>query len=288
MTSICFIPSVILVFLFLTSTGLSTAEENPCSEPCYPGIISPPGKPETEWEKANWDKILKGREITLNTYELLGPEFVVAKLHCGSCHLNAGGNPDAAWFVNMEEKYKTKKRLQDRINRCFDRSMNGTPICDSENGECNDSPVMESLISYMEWITLQWRREGLPPSPEEFPQIAALEGNPESGRMTYIQKCSYCHNADAEGVYEGGKYIRPALVGPNSFNACAGMAEPKKFARFIKANMPYGSGGLLTDQEAWDIAAFIDGECRPGKGKDRNGNICPESRMCKNGKPLNE
>ncbi len=255
---------------------------------CLAGIIPPPDKPETEWEKANWDKILKGREIVLNTYELLGHELVGAKLHCGSCHLNAGGNPDAAWFVNMEEKYKTKKKLQERINRCFDKSMNGIPICDSGNGECDENPVMESLITYMEWLTLEWRKEGLPPAPHVFPELPALEGNPGRGRKIYMQKCSACHNTDAGGIYEGGLYFRPALAGPNSFNACAGMSEPEMLAGFIKSNMPYGSGGSLTAQEAWDLAAFIDGKCRPGKGKDRYGNICSESRTCRNGKPVNE
>lgn len=257
-------------------------------ESCFTGIIPPPDKPETEWEKANWDKVLKGREIALNTYELLGPELVSAKLHCGSCHLNAGGNPDAAWFVNMEEKYKTRKKLQERINRCFDKSLNGIPICDSGNGECDENPVMESLITYMEWLTLEWRKEGLPPAPHVFPKLAAREGNPDRGKEIFMQMCSVCHNTDAEGIYEGGVYFRPALVGPNSFNACAGMSKPEILAGFIKSNMPYGSGGSLTAQEAWDIAAFIDGECRPGKGKDRYGKICSESRTCRNGKPVNE
>ena len=36
-------------------------------------------------------------------------------------------------------------------------------------------------------------------------------------------------------------------------------------ARFIHANMPLGSAGVLTGQEAWDLAAFIAAQCRPGK-----------------------
>lgn len=34
-------------------------------------------------------------------------------------------------------------------------------------------------------------------------------------------------------------------------------------AGFIKANMPYGQGNTLTDQQAWDVAAYVDSRERP-------------------------
>ncbi len=34
-------------------------------------------------------------------------------------------------------------------------------------------------------------------------------------------------------------------------------------ATFIKDNMPLGQGGTLTDQQAWDIALFMDSHERP-------------------------
>jgi thiosulfate dehydrogenase len=34
-------------------------------------------------------------------------------------------------------------------------------------------------------------------------------------------------------------------------------------AGFVKANMPLGLGGSLTDQEAWDVATYIDSQERP-------------------------
>jgi thiosulfate dehydrogenase len=34
-------------------------------------------------------------------------------------------------------------------------------------------------------------------------------------------------------------------------------------AGFIKANMPLGRGGTLTDQDAWDVAYFMDAHERP-------------------------
>lgn len=41
------------------------------------------------------------------------------------------------------------------------------------------------------------------------------------------------------------------------------MHDIKNAAGFIKANMPLGLGGKLTDQEAWDVATFMDSHERP-------------------------
>ena len=58
-------------------------------------------------------------------------------------------------------------------------------------------------------------------------------------------------------------------------------------ASFIKANMPYTSGGMLTNQEANDLASYIDDQCHPGKGGvDANGNVCSLSPVCKDGKQV--
>ena len=41
------------------------------------------------------------------------------------------------------------------------------------------------------------------------------------------------------------------------------MARIDLAAGFIKANMPVGQENTLTDQDAWDVAAFIDSRERP-------------------------
>ncbi|MCP5142190.1 MAG: hypothetical protein H6926_06745 [Chromatiales bacterium] len=45
----------------------------------------------------------------------------------------------------------------------------------------------------------------------------------------------------------------------------AGMSKVSYAAPFLRWNMPYTSGGLLTDKEALDLACFIDAQPRPGK-----------------------
>jgi thiosulfate dehydrogenase len=51
--------------------------------------------------------------------------------------------------------------------------------------------------------------------------------------------------------------------GERSFNWGAGMHQINNAAGFIKANMPLALGGSLTDQQAWDVAYFMDAHERP-------------------------
>jgi thiosulfate dehydrogenase len=41
------------------------------------------------------------------------------------------------------------------------------------------------------------------------------------------------------------------------------MHELDNAAAFIKANMPLSRGGTLSDQDAWDVAMFMDAHERP-------------------------
>jgi len=58
-------------------------------------------------------------------------------------------------------------------------------------------------------------------------------------------------------------YSFPPVWGRDSYNGGAGMHTIATAAAFIKANMPLGQGNTLTDQQAWDLAAFINAQPRP-------------------------
>jgi cytochrome c len=249
------------------SSDFSFTLNNALPTPPNTQVIPPPKQPVTGWDNQNWNSVLRGFAIAEQTYELL-PQFVGSKLHCASCHLNAGGNPDAAWWVGMIDKhqYPATNNLQNRINQCFERSENGQPLCSTTPpNTCNDDPNMNALITYMQWLDEQYQATRTGPPANGFPKIPTLTGDPGRGHEIFLQKCSFCHGLDGQGRYESDTYFRPALWGRHSFNASAGMATPATLAAFAKSNMPFGSGGLLTDQEAWDLVAFIDGQKRPGK-----------------------
>ncbi|MFB0944678.1 MAG: hypothetical protein QMB24_00710, partial [Spirosomataceae bacterium] len=50
----------------------------------------------------------------------------------------------------------------------------------------------------------------------------------------------------------------------------AGLFSNSKFAGFVRYNMPFGTiyeRPQLTDEEAWDLAAFVNSQIRPEKDK---------------------
>ena len=55
----------------------------------------------------------------------------------------------------------------------------------------------------------------------------------------------------------------PPLWGKDSFNWGAGMHRINTAAAFIKQSMPLGKGGSLTDEQAWNVAAFMNSHERP-------------------------
>ena len=58
----------------------------------------------------------------------------------------------------------------------------------------------------------------------------------------------------------------PPLWGSQSYNQGAGLFRMSRLAGYVKANMPFGASyqnPQLTDDEAWDLAAFINLQPRP-------------------------
>jgi thiosulfate dehydrogenase len=53
------------------------------------------------------------------------------------------------------------------------------------------------------------------------------------------------------------------LWGDGSYNIGAGMARVRTAAAFIKVAMPQTAPGTLTDQEAYDLATYINTRPRP-------------------------
>jgi thiosulfate dehydrogenase len=88
--------------------------------------------------------------------------------------------------------------------------------------------------------------------------------------VLYEQKCVVCHGKSGEGILNesGNSWIYPPLWGEKSYNNGAGLYRLSRFAGYIKANMPLGatySEPQLSDEEAWDIAAYVNSLHRPQK-----------------------
>lgn len=85
-----------------------------------------------------------------------------------------------------------------------------------------------------------------------------LVGDSSRGEALFGAKCSACHGAGGQGVAPF-----PALWGPKSFSIGASMARLERAASFIQHNMPFGQGGTLTWQEAFDLSAYVNSHPRP-------------------------
>lgn len=232
-------------------------------------IIQAPKHPVTSWDRQHWVDITRGYALATHTYEML-PAFVpTAKLHCASCHLAAGGNSDAAWWVDLESEYPTKPLLQARINHCFTNSLNGKALCtpagNGLRGDCDNDQNMEGFLIYMKWLDEQSTTMHLCNKVEHgYPPIVCSTGDPIAGHQVFVEKCAVCHQLDGQGRYESNTYFRPALWGPHSFNQAAGMfSTTADLAAFLRWNMPLMAGGELSDQEAWNLEAFIHTKPRP-------------------------
>ncbi len=209
--------------------------------------------------------ILYGKEIFDDTKAVV-PDNVGNELSCLSCHGDGGLNTNSP-MVGIPEKFPTMRRgefttLEDRVNGCFIRSMNGTELDE-------DSRELASIIKYFEFISedvdseedITWRMTN---DMDEVP-----EPNVADGAELFDQKnCLSCHATDGSGTSD---HTGPALWGDGSFNVAAGMAKIEKTSGFIKNNMPKGQAGTLTDQEAADLAAFVLSQDRPDGDPEKVG-----------------
>ena len=97
--------------------------------------------------------------------------------------------------------------------------------------------------------------------------------DPVAGKQVYASTCVACHSENGQGVRRGkpgdaNGYQFPPLWGPDSYNTGAGMARVTLAAGFIKGNMPSGIthvNAILTDEQAFDVAAYVNSQPRPVK-----------------------
>jgi len=216
--------------------------------------------------------IRAGKLLLAETRQRL-PANVGNGLNCTNCHLAGGTAAQASpwvglWGVFPEYRSRSGKiiSLQERINDCFERSMNGKPLA-------YDAEAMNNMLSYIQWLSSNVPT-GVSVKGRGFGRIdETLTPDSAHGRKVYADKCASCHGAQGEGVKgaDGGGYAFPPLWGMDSFNDGAGMARTYTAAAFVKHNMPLVQGGTLTDQQAIDVAEFFTHQARPvyaGKGKD--------------------
>lgn len=233
------------------------------------GVYTVPQDTEIDKEP-NADEIRYGARLLTETKRLL-PDNVGDDINCNSCHIAGGKVAETAPYINTYNAYPMMNpragrevNLVERINGCFQRSMNGKPI-DPEGKE------MKAMIAYMKWLG-----QGVPKGQKvaiknAYPINTKLVADPIRGKTLYEKNCAVCHGMNGEGKRDGtGTIAFPPLWGDHSFNIGAGMARTYKAAAFLKTGMPmgikhdgvWGQGGL-SDQDVVDIAEYFTHQDRP-------------------------
>jgi thiosulfate dehydrogenase len=228
--------------------------------------------------------VRQGRDLIVRTSSLIGPDaadpaqrYAGNGLDCQSCHLNAGTQRFALplagiWgiFPTYIAREDTVRTLEDRINGCMERSMNGRalPV---------DSVEMKAMLTYIRFISAAEPvgqpidGRGAPPLP-----LPADAVNPAHGAEIFKTTCAACHGAEGQGQRldaaesraTGRRYRYPPLWGDDSFNDGAGMARAITAAQFVHANMPFGTtpeAPVLSVTDAFDVTGFITQQPRPHK-----------------------
>jgi thiosulfate dehydrogenase len=217
------------------------------------------------------DAIRRGERIVTDT-QAAAKSYVGNSLTCANCHIDAGRTAYAAPLAGLTglfPEYRARRgsveSLEQRINDCFLRSMNGRPLPPA-------SPEMVALLAYIAWLS-----QGVPTGVEVvgrgFKEIAApAKLDAARGKALYATQCAACHGAAGQGTPGApNTFVFPPLWGPKSFNSGAGMARVSIAAAFVQVKMPLGNAGTLTDQDAFDIAAYFTAQPRPafaGTSKD--------------------
>ena len=201
--------------------------------------------------------IRRGLAIFVRTTDSL-PRYAPGNIQCASCHLDAGRRRDAAALIGVHArfpKYLDRSAavipIEDRINYCFTRSLAGTKLP-------NNSREMQDIVSYLAFLSA-----GVPIGAEVkgtgMPKMPPLTGDTARGAQLFATTCAVCHGVDGGGAPP----LFPALWGPGSYSIGASMAREERAATFIRHFMPQNNPGSLTDQQAYDLAAYINAQPRP-------------------------
>ncbi len=281
--------AVVALVLFLSFSGvqlpsLSQEEQEELVSEVEMAVVTALADPSSLWkapdlasmdQEPNAEELHYGRELVANTAEYLGPKGKVRAIsngmNCQNCHLQAGTVPlgnnygaVASTYPKVRARSGQEEDVQKRINDCFERSLNGKPLE-------RDSKEMKAMVAYINWVGKDVPK-GEVPAGSGIYEVPLLDraADPAKGKIVYENQCASCHQADGKGMAkpDGTGYLYPPLWGEASYNHGAGLYRISRFAGYVKANMPLGAtfeSPILSDEEAWDVAAYVNSMERPKK-----------------------
>ena len=250
--------AVVLLYLATIEVGLHIKSLGLFGAPAEAGMMAwqPPSRSSIP-EGAAGDSIRRGLHIFEDTADY-APQYTHAQVSCASCHAGSGMQPYAMPLVDVPADFPMYSKraghvisLSDRIEECFVRSENGVPLP-------HDSAEMRALVDYIRWLS-EPQPENLPFRGRGLLMLPEMRPDARHGAQVYATQCAGCHGENGQGVAP----LFPPLWGPFSFNDGAGMNNVRKMASFVQRNMPENRKGILSAQDAFDVAAFVHAQKRP-------------------------
>jgi thiosulfate dehydrogenase len=150
--------------------------------------------------------------------------------------------------------------IEYRVNDCFRRSMNGTALDPA-------SPEMRDMVAYFAFLSRGTTIGSTSSSSaSRLQRWASFTPDTAAGANVYATACVKCHGSAGEGTP-----VAPPVWGAQSYNLGAGMARVRTAADFIHRNMPFDAPGTLTEQQSFDVAAYVNAKPRPDyRGKEND------------------
>jgi len=280
---------LILILLFITSLYLFINDSHPFIG-CKSEQVAVKKDSLVDWKYPDVStlkddeegKLIKlGRKVFTETYKFIGPRvkdvskrFLGNNMDCQNCHFKAGTVKNVLGLVGTYTSYPALDArsdkvisIQQRINQCLMRSMNGKPM--PENSE-----EMNALTAYLKWLST-YVPKGTRVEGNGLPDIQPLDraADPVKGKTVFAGNCMTCHAENGYGVLnDPGNVVVPAdslngydfppVMGPDSYNEGAGMYRQIAATAFIYSKMPYNDA-TLSLEESYDVAAYINSQPRP-------------------------
>jgi len=221
-----------------------------------------------------------GYELVAHTAKYLGPKGSVLQItngmNCQNCHLEAGTKP---WGLNYGSVYSLYPKFRERsgsietiykrINDCIQRSLNGKALD-------TNSKEIKAIYTYIQWLGKDVAKgKKVKGSGIEMLPVLSIAAHPQKGALVYSVHCQKCHGVEGQGEMnpDGIQYLYPPLWGPHSYNDGAGINQLSKLAGFVKNNMPNTINyhqPTLSNEDAWNVAAFINSHERPHFDKSKD------------------
>ena len=222
-----------------------------------------------------------GRSLLIATYAHIGPNvsdpgvrYAGNNLACGNCHLDGGLKKFGLLLVGAYADYPSYSSrsgevatIEDRINNCMMRSMNGRALP-------KDSRQLAALSTFLKVLSTGINKDAdVIGHGAGSMALLTQAADPDRGRHVYVRHCAECHGENGEGIREGNTsdalgYLVPPLWGADSFNDGAGMYRLITIANFVHSNMPNGvnwADPLISEADAWDAAAYVVSQPHPHK-----------------------